>query len=284
MKPQLLQLQLPTYLPTRDITQRIARDAGLTAHWQDKRRRLYWIEARGRLLGEDETLADLGIVNHELIYLLPEPPAGSGVEEQTPQYPENRGYAGKGLAPIALSLAVLLVWAVMWGLALTVERSIWVVAMPGMATGLFSMSLSRHVWGGQGSQVRIMLTAVPIFMLVFVVVFLPTIVTMGLDVLGLVYRETVAGFITGLAGIFLGWLAWWGSVEPLPAEQKKVEVKQQQVVTANCGICQGAVTPEVRKDCEHGCGHVFHTGCHQARLAVYRGDSRFCAVCNVQVA
>ena len=121
-------------------------------------------------------------------------------------------------------------------------------------------------------------------MLVFVVVFLPTIVTMGLDVLGLVYRETVAGFITGLAGIFLGWLAWWGSVEPLPAEQKKVEVKQQQVVTANCGICQGAVTPEVRKDCEHGCGHVFHTGCHQARLAVYRGDSRFCAVCNVQVA
>ena len=90
-------------------------------------------------------------------------------EEQTPQYPENRGYAGKGLAPIALSLAVLLVWAVMWGLALTVERSIWVVAMPGMATGLFSMSLSRHVWGGQGSQIRIMLTAVPIFMLVFVV-------------------------------------------------------------------------------------------------------------------
>ena len=50
-----------------------------------------------------------------------------------------------------------------------------------------------------------MLTAVPIFMLVFVVVFLPAIVTMGLDVLGLVYRETVAGFITGLAGSFAGW-------------------------------------------------------------------------------
>jgi uncharacterized ubiquitin-like protein YukD len=284
MQPQLLQLQLPTYLPTRDITQRIARDAGLTAHWQDKRRRLYWIEARGRLLGEDETLADLGIVNHELIYLLPEPPAGSGVEEQVPQYPENRGYAGKGLGAVAMSLLILLVWAVLWGIALTVERSTWAVAIPGIATGLFSVSLSRHMWGGLGSQLRILLTAAPVFVLVFVVVFLPTIMTSGLDAVSVAYRESVVGFVTGFVGIFLGWLAWWGSVEPLPAVEQKVEVAQQQVVTANCGICQGGVTPDVRKDCEYGCGHVFHTGCHQARLAVYRGDPRFCAVCNSQVA
>ncbi len=284
MQPQLLQLQLPTYLPTRDITQRIARDAGLTAHWQDKRRRLYWIEARGRLLGENETLADLGIVNHELIYLLPEPPAGSGVVEQSPQYPENRGYAGKGVGAVAGSLFVLLVWAVMWGIGLTVERSLWTVSVPGMATGLFSISLARHMWGGQGSQPRIVLTAVPIFVLVFVVVFLPTIVTSGLDVLGTVYRESVTGFITGLVGIFLGWLAWWGSVEPLPVAEKKVELVQQQVVTATCGICQGGVTPEVRKDCPNGCGLVFHSGCYQARVAVARGDPRHCPICNVQCA
>jgi len=284
MEPQLLQLQLPTYLPTRDITQRIARDAGLAAHWEDKRRRLYWIEARGRLLGEDETLAQVGIVNHELIYLLPEPPAGSGVLEQPPQYPENRGYAGKGIGAVAASLFVLLVWAIGWGLALTVERSIWTVTVPGMATGLFSVSLARHMWGGQGSQPRIMFTAVPVFVLVFVVVFLPAVLSLGLDQVGTVYRESVSGFVTGLVGIFLGWLAWWGAVEPLPAVEKKVEVAQAQVVTVNCGICQGDVTPEVRKDCPYGCGHVFHSGCHQARLAVHRGDSRFCAVCNARVA
>ncbi|HCH62525.1 MAG TPA: hypothetical protein DFR83_06970, partial [Deltaproteobacteria bacterium] len=233
---------------------------------------------------EDETLADLGIVNHELLYLLPEPPAGSGVQEQVPQYPENRGYAGKGLGAVAMSLLILLVWAVMWGFALTVERSTWAVAIPGGATGLFSISLSRHMLGGQGSQPRIVGLAIPIFLSAFMLVFLPTIGTMGMDGLALVYRETISGFATGLAGILFGWLAWWGSVEALPAVEKKIEVKAEQVVTANCGICQGAVTPDVRKDCPHGCGHVFHTGCHQARLAVYRGDARFCAVCNIQVA
>jgi hypothetical protein len=282
MQPQLLQLQLPTYLPARDITQRIARDAGLTAHWQDKRRRLYWIEARGRLLGENETLADLGIVNHELIYLLPEPPAGSGVAEQVPQYPENRGYAGKGVAAVAGSLFVLLVWVVMWGIGLTVERSLWTVAVPGLATGLFSVSLARHVWGGQGSRPRIVFTAVPIFMLGFVVVFLPTIVMSGFDALGTFYRESVTGFITGFVGIFLGWFAWWGSVEPLPVAEKKLELAQEQVVTATCGICQGPVTPDVRKDCPNGCGHVFHSGCYQAWLAVARGNARFCPICNAQ--
>ena len=285
MEAQLIQLQLPTYLPTRDITQRIARDAGLPAFWEDKRRRLYWIEARGRLLGEDETLADIGVVNHELIYLLPEPPAGSGVLEQPPQYPENRGYAGKGIGAVAMSIAVLLLWAVGWGIALTVDRSQWVVMVPGAATGLFSVSLARHMWGGQGSQPRIVITAVPIFLLIFVVVFLPTVVQLGTDQVAQVYRDSVGGFIIGLAGIFLGWLAWWGAVESLPSEEKKVEVAQQaQVVTVNCGICQGDVTPEVRMDCSYGCGHVFHSGCHQARLAVHRGDPRFCAVCNARVA
>ncbi|MDI6772700.1 MAG: hypothetical protein QME77_08970, partial [bacterium] len=38
-----LDLQVPTYLPARDLTQRIARDAGLDAYWDDGRRRLYWL-------------------------------------------------------------------------------------------------------------------------------------------------------------------------------------------------------------------------------------------------
>ncbi len=283
MQPQLLNLQLPTYLPTRDITQRIARDAGLSAHWEDKRRRLYWIRARGRLLGEDETLAQLGIVNHELIYLLPEPPAGSGVLEQPPDYPESRGYAGKGIATAVASLAVVLLWAVGWGLALMVERSTWSVVFPGVAAGLLCISLARHMWGGQGSQPRIMLTAVPIFTMIFVIVFLPAVLSDGWGIVATLYRESVAGFVGGLVGIFMGWLAWWGGVEPLPASEKAETIAEAQVVAVNCAICQGSVTPEVRSDCPYGCGHVFHSGCHQARLAVYRGDPRFCAVCNARV-
>ncbi|MFN7146724.1 MAG: EsaB/YukD family protein, partial [Myxococcota bacterium] len=96
MKSFTLDLQVPTYLPARDLTQRVARDAGLDSHWDDGRRRLYWLRARGRLMGDDEKLSDLGVVNGELVYLLLEPPAGSGVVEQGPDYPETHGYAGAG--------------------------------------------------------------------------------------------------------------------------------------------------------------------------------------------
>lgn len=284
MQPQLLDLQLPTYLPARDITQRIARDAGLTAHWADKRRRLYWLRARGRLLGDNETLAELGIVNHELIYLLPEPPAGAGVEEQVPDYPETIGYPGKGLGAVLGSLGVLVVWCVAWGIALMVERNHFTVLVPGLAAGLLTVSLARHMWGGHGKQPKIPLTAVIIFLSLFVVVFLPSVLAEGLEHVVEVYSQSVAGLITGLVGILLGWLAWWGAVEPLPEKTVQEQVAETQVVTVACAICTGEVTPEVRTDCPHGCGHVFHSGCHQARLAVYRGDPRFCAVCNTRVA
>ena len=58
-----LDLTLPTYLPARDLSQRIARDAGLTAYDDQAKRRRYWMRARGRLVQEHETLADLGVVN-----------------------------------------------------------------------------------------------------------------------------------------------------------------------------------------------------------------------------
>ncbi|NOY27725.1 MAG: hypothetical protein GXP62_17825, partial [Oligoflexia bacterium] len=116
-----LDLQVPTYLKARDLTQRVARDAGLKAHWDGGRRRLYWLRARGRLVGDDETLADLGVIDGELVYLLPEPPAGSGVLEQAPDYPETRGYAGKGTLALIGSLIVAVGWAIGWGFALSVE-------------------------------------------------------------------------------------------------------------------------------------------------------------------
>ena len=40
LEPMTLELMVPTYLPAKDLTQRVARDAGLPVFWPDGRRRL----------------------------------------------------------------------------------------------------------------------------------------------------------------------------------------------------------------------------------------------------
>src|SRR5688572_11896464 len=90
LEPFALDMVVPTYLPARDLTQRVARDAGLGAYWPDGTRRMFYLRARGRLLAEDERLQDLGVVAYELLHLLPQPPEGSGLEERPPEYPPNR--------------------------------------------------------------------------------------------------------------------------------------------------------------------------------------------------
>jgi hypothetical protein len=283
MKSFTLDLELPTYLPARDLTQRVARDAGLNAFWTDGRRRLYWLRARGRLLQDEETLGDLGVIDQELVYLLPEPPQGSGVLEQVPDYPENRGYTGKGTLTLLGSVAGVMAWATGWGTALIIDRNLLTVIVPGLGMGFLCISLSRHMWGGQGSQARVALTAVIFYLLVFVLVFLPA-VFFG-EELGAVYAQSVSGFTMGLIGVFVGWLAWWGAVESLPPLPTQAEVAEEKkdVEIVPCGICAQGVVPDVRAACPYGCGQNFHKGCYQARLSVYRGDPRFCAVCNARV-
>src|SRR5690606_8320968 len=43
VEPFSLDVELPTYLPARDLTQRVARDAGLGAYWEDGTRRRFWL-------------------------------------------------------------------------------------------------------------------------------------------------------------------------------------------------------------------------------------------------
>ncbi len=294
-----LDLQVPTYLKARDLTQRVARDAGLRAHWDNGRRRLYWLRARGRLLGDDETLGDLGVIDGELVYLLPEPPAGSGVVEQTPDYPQTQGYAGKGTLALIGSLFMVLGWAVGWGLALSIDRAPFTVWAPGLGLGLLSIGFARHAWGGSGSQLRVLLTGVVLFPMLMVlsllvpVLFVPLYDSVIHDVAGAsgldparLFSDTVVGLLMGFVGVFLGWLAWWGAVEPLPREREVQQEVQQQAAGAvvQCGICGGDVTADVRWECQYGCGRYFHVGCYKARAAVYRGDDRRCAVCNAVVA
>ena len=278
-----LDLRVPTYLPARDLTQRVARDAGLDAYWPDGRRRLYWLRARGRLVQDAEKLSDLGVVNNELVYLLPEPPAGSGVAEQPPAYPENRGYAGQGTLTLLAAVFQVLLWALAWGAALSVARTPWTVMVPGLGMGMLCTSFARHAWGGQGSSPRVAVTAIVLFTVMLVLTFLAPWVINHEDWRA-VYAESVPGFVVGLIGVMLGWLAWWGAVEPLPAIQAQAVGPTNEVAAVvPCGICGGQVTIAVRMECGYGCGRFFHVGCYKAKMAVYRGDPRLCGVCNARV-
>ncbi len=279
-----LDLQVPTYLKARDLTQRVARDAGLKAHWDGGRRRLYWLRARGRLLGDEETLADLGVIDGELVYLLPEPPAGSGVVEQPPDLPSSRGYIGRGTLALMGSLMLNVAWAVGWGLALSMARDEWTIWLPGLGLGLLCAGFARHAWSGDGGQLRVLLTGLVLFPMLFVLALLVPVV-FGLEPLQ-VFSESVGGLLLGMVGVFLGWMAWWGAVEPLPkqAEVAQAAPTQGAVAVVPCALCGGEVTVDVRWECQYGCGRYFHVGCYKARTAVYRGDDRRCAVCNAVVA
>ena len=282
MRSFTLDLVLPTYLPARDLTQRVARDAGLDAFWPDGKRRLYWLRARGRLMTEEERLSDMGVVPGELIHLLPEPPAGSPVMEQTPDYPETRGYAASGTLALISSLTMVTLFAVGWGLALSWQRTLPVIIIPGLGLGLLTCSLARYLFSGDGGQARIAAVGLVLTVLLVILAFAP-VLFLGADPAQL-FSEAMPGLISALAGVLMGWLAWWGAVEPLPPRRNQV---QEQVVEAvqmgPCGICGLGVSPDVRTDCQYACGKSFHTGCYAARASVSRVDPSRCAICNVQV-
>ena len=279
LKPRTLDLQVPTYLRAGDLTQRIAQDAGLEAKWADNKRRLFWLRARGRLLRDDETLADLGVVNNELVYLLPEPPHGSGVVENPPDYPETHDYSGAGWLTLAGSFVGVTAWALVWGIALTSDRGLLITTLPGLALGFLCTSMARHAWGGVASRVRIAATAMVLPPVITFTAFLTPVIVNGARFLD-VYADSLPGFILGIVGVFFGWLAWWGAVEALPP--REVQVVEQQAITiavVPCGICGQGVNPDVRAECQYACGQVFHAGCYRAKLAVQRGDKAKCAVC-----
>ncbi len=279
-----LDLQLPTYLPARDLTQRVARDAGLEAHWPDGRRRLYWLRARGRLLADEESLADLGVVERELVYLLPEPPAGSGVVERSPEYPETHDYSGAGVGAMLASLATVLAWSAGWGVALAHDKGLAVLTLPALALGFFCTSLARHAWGGAGNQARIAATGLALQLLFTFIAFLGPVAVSDVKPEA-AFASITPGLLVGMVGVLLGWLAWWGAVEPLPPKEVvQAEVARPEEALLPCGICGGAVDPSVRGSCVHGCGQVFHQGCWRAKVAVYRGDPGVCAVCSRRVA
>ena len=281
MEPFALDLVVPTYLPASDLTQRIARDAGLGAYWDDGTRRLFWLRARGRVMQDHERLDELGVIAHELVHLLPQPPPGSGIQERPPEYPKNKGYAVAGYGPAVSGLAQVVGVAVLWSLALLATHNIAVALLPPIAVALLATSLARHLLGGQGSDWKIPLLGAAVCIPIWLIALLPMVLFVPLEPiqLALVILPSLIGL---LLGVTLAWLAWYGAVEPLP-EVTRAEVQmQEQVAVYQCGICGLEVQPDVRTACQYACGRIFHVGCLQARTSVHPGPG--CAVCGFQPA
>lgn len=280
VEPKSLTLTLPAYLPASDLTQRIARDAELEAFWPDKSRRVYYLRARGRLMQPTERLKDLGIVPYELLHVLPEPPKDSGIVERPPEYPANKGYSGAGNVNIAFGLLVILAWTSAWSMALTVDQGPLTGLLPGVGLSLLCTSLARHLWGGEGSAIRVPLTGLVFFVPFLLMASVPALaVAASWQTLAITMGPA---FIAGVIGLLVGWLAWYGAVEPLPKVTRREVESAVANVTFPCGICGGQVSQDVKADCVFGCGRVFHRGCYEAKQALGQADG--CAVCGYRPA
>lgn len=278
--PQILDLQVPTYLLARDLTQRIARDAGLTPYWPNRTRREYRLRARGRMLDGAEKLDALGVIDGELVYLLPEPPDDQ-VVEHTPELPERRGHRPSWWPITVVAVAANLTWTAAWALALATSPTLWVATLPGLAQGLLAVSTARRLWGPPGSRLRVGLTGLLLAIGLTVVAGISPLLA------GQTPTDTaMAGLPALLAatiGSLVGWLAWWGQVEPLPPEVVAPKVEVAAGAHPACAVCGLPVEPEVRQDCGYACGKVMHVGCYRARQSMFRGDRSTCAVCGNRV-
>ena len=149
--PAALDMIVPTYIAAKDLSQRIARDANLGAYWPDGSRRDFWIRARGRILNSEEKLDELGVVNGELIHILPQPPANSGVIERPPELPPktNQGMI-RNLRMVRAAL-MLFGFAVAWGIGLSVGPGLLTTLIPAIAAGVLATTVARHFFGPPGA-------------------------------------------------------------------------------------------------------------------------------------
>lgn len=279
-EPQILDLQVPTYLLARDLTQRIARDAGLTPYWPNRTRREYRLRARGRMLEGAEKLDALGVIDGELVYLLPEPPDDQ-VVERDPEIPERRGTRPSWWPITVAAVLANLLWTGAWALALATTPTLWVATLPGLAHGMLCVSTARRLWGPPGARVRVGLTGLALAMGLTGVVGISPLLA------GQTPADTalaaLPALLSALIGSLIGWLAWWGQVEALPPEMLAPKVVVTKTEHPPCAVCALPVEPEVRQDCGYACGKVMHVGCYKARQSMFRGDRSTCAVCGQRV-
>ncbi|MEO0600333.1 MAG: EsaB/YukD family protein [Myxococcota bacterium] len=213
-----LPLTVPAYLPVRDLTTRLARDAGLEAYWPDGRRRHFALRARGRVLLPDETLRDLGVVQQEVLHLLPEPRAGAGIHEVpwappvSEDPPDRRRWVSVGA-----SVSGLLALAGGHALAVSVSQSVLTQGLGALGLGLLATGLARRLVGPPGSAWRLPGVATAIALPVTGLAALGSLASdldWGVRTLG-----WIAAFLGVVLGLLVGWFAWHEAVEPLPTRE-----------------------------------------------------------------
>jgi hypothetical protein len=283
INPRQIDITVPRYLAADNLSQRIIRDAGLQSHWRSGYRRNYTLRARGRVLHPKETLEQLGVVDGELIYLLPEPDEREGVLEQNPEYPEVKSYLGQGSLRLVLMIVLVLSFSFLWGMALTTSKHWVVTILPSLGLATLCVSFARHAWGGRAFQMKIGITALVLYLIALVPPFLAPVVQSGMEVLDFL-KILVPGIVMGFASLIISWLAWWGAVEPLNRQVvREQRALEQDTTLPKCGICVRDVEIEFDTVCQYQCGRHFHSGCISAKQASFQGDARLCAVCNVRV-
>ena len=280
MEPQTLDLTLPDYLPASDLSQRIARDAGLKPYWPNNTRKHYQLRARGRLMQRNETLKDLNVVDNELIYILPQIRPNTQVQEQYPEYPEETNYIAGALSVILILVVVILSLSIGWGLSITESTHWTTLCLPAVGVGVLCTSFSRHALGGRARDIKVLLLGLGMFALATLPCFLVSYFVPAVD--GFVSRM-FPGIVTGLVGSVLSWISWWGPVEAL---NKKKQEEIKEVATKDlpiCAICGGAVMPNVLMRSANNCPtcapNVFHKGCYNAKLTAYYGPEGHCKIC-----
>lgn len=282
LEPLSLDMTVPMYLPARDLTQRLARDAGLGAFWPDGTRRRFYLRARGRLLQDDDKLSDFGVVHGELLHLLPEPPPGSGVQERVTRRQDQE--AGQPMTGLKVwSLVYLLGWTMLWGMALSTELGLGAASLCGFGAAFVCVRASRLWLGGVAGR---WLVPVVAFALMFATTLAAGAMAMMMSAMAEgsasppvldLWLSAGMGLLTGIPGVMIAWAAWYGAAEPLPDISEAEDKEAESRVTYPCAICAQAVRMEAGMATSFPCGHVFHTGCLQAKQAVYQGTG--CPVC-----
>ena len=282
IEPKQIDVTVPRYLAADNLSQRVIRDAGLQSHWKSGYRRNYTFRARGRVIHPKETLENLGVVNGELIYLLPEPDPALGIIEQNPEYPKVHDYLGQGIPMLAGTISLVLVFSFFWGMALTTSQHWIVTIVPSLGLATLCISFARHAWGGRASQMRVGLTGLALYIIALGPPFFAPVFRAGIS-FGEFLSVLGPGVVMGIGALIISWLAWWGPVEPLNRQVVEEQRRLEEVGVRNkCGVCKREIDAKFEVHCSY-CGHYFHIGCMEAKQRSVQGAPRRCPICTVAV-
>ena len=253
---------MPVYLKASDLSQRINRDAGLEPFWPNRKRKLYWMRARGRLLQDHDTLQELGVIDNELIYILPQPLPEMGVVEQNPDYPKVNDYLGQGLPLLVFMLFAIITWSFCWGFAINASRHLLVSILPSMGVSVLCISFSRHAWGGILPTQRLEVRHFFLYTLSVLFASLTPLVTFEMTFTEFILFAVPVLFpVSRLAHGLACLVGLCGTTSQTPCG------REERRVSTTCAICQPAIEEEVLTGCKYGkCGQAFHVGCRQARM------------------